>query len=355
MFHLAGPDGDRQHVHPQLDLRKRWARHRSSADGSGHPNDAGDGDTGPNTLLNFPVITAASTVSASGARVRVCGRAVRGGRCGRGVRLGEDVCRLGDSQRRGRVVARDRGVVDRGPGRDGHGDRRGGQHVGVRQNVAVTDSLLASDAFGRAVASGWGTADSGGAYVYKPGEQPSLSVAGGVGTMLVPAPGTSRRTWLSSVSVRDVDAVVSVAADKVATGPFGFTQSLQLRRVTTNVSYNARLRVAADGSVHIAATKLTGTASRDADRHGSRRGGIDRDTGRCVADARERQRCVPDDDPSPRVERSDPEPGSWQLARTDSEASLQGPGSVGVSGYVSGGTTNAPVTFTFDNLEVRPA
>ena len=47
------------------------------------------------------------------------------------------------------------------------------------------------------------------------------------------------------------------------------------------------------------------------------------------------------------------EPSTWQVTRTNSEPVLQSPGSVGLMGYVSGTATNAPVTFSFDNFEIR--
>jgi hypothetical protein len=46
------------------------------------------------------------------------------------------------------------------------------------------------------------------------------------------------------------------------------------------------------------------------------------------------------------------EPGV-QLTRTDSTAgSLQGPGSVGIQGYMAGSATNAPVIASYDNFEL---
>ena len=206
-------------------------------------NDAGDGDTGPNTLLNFPVITAASTASASGTVCAGCvvELFVADGAVG-AYGSGKTYVGSATANGAGTWSLATGGLLTGGQVVTATATDAAGSTSEFAKNVAVTDSLLAGDLFERTVGSGWGTTDSGGTYGYKPGEQPSLSVAGGVGKMLVPAPGTSRRTWLPSLSVRDVDAVVSVSADKVATGGFGLTESLQLRRVTTNLSYNARLR-----------------------------------------------------------------------------------------------------------------
>ena len=40
------------------------------------------------------------------------------------------------------------------------------------------------------------------------------------------------------------------------------------------------------------------------------------------------------------------EPSAWTVSATDSYAALQAPGSVGLTAYVSGSTTNFPVTST---------
>ena len=120
---------------------------------------------------------------------------------------------------------------------------------------------LAGDTWSRTVGSGWGSADAGGPYANKPGEQSSFAANGNTATMRVPAAGTSRQSWLPAIAAEDVDVAVSVASDTTPTGPFGQTVAIQLRRQGANVEYRARLRFATDGSVHLAATKVTGTTS----------------------------------------------------------------------------------------------
>ena len=46
------------------------------------------------------------------------------------------------------------------------------------------------------------------------------------------------------------------------------------------------------------------------------------------------------------------EPSTWQLTVTDSTASVQSGGAVGLLTYLSAGSTNAPVTFSFDDYSV---
>jgi hypothetical protein len=44
------------------------------------------------------------------------------------------------------------------------------------------------------------------------------------------------------------------------------------------------------------------------------------------------------------------EPAAWQVTATDSTASLQNAGGVGIRGYVGTSTTNGPVSVRLDNL-----
>ena len=46
------------------------------------------------------------------------------------------------------------------------------------------------------------------------------------------------------------------------------------------------------------------------------------------------------------------EPSAFQTTVTDSEASLQNPGAIGLQTYLSSNATNAPVVGRFDNLTV---
>ena len=48
------------------------------------------------------------------------------------------------------------------------------------------------------------------------------------------------------------------------------------------------------------------------------------------------------------------EPSAWTASVTDSTASLQGPGAVGLGAYLSSSATNAPVVASFDDLWAGP-
>lgn len=47
-----------------------------------------------------------------------------------------------------------------------------------------------------------------------------------------------------------------------------------------------------------------------------------------------------------------PEPAAWQLSTTDTTATLQTPGAVGVHAYLSSSVTNAPIKVSYDNFRV---
>jgi len=51
---------------------------------------------------------------------------------------------------------------------------------------------------------------------------------------------------------------------------------------------------------------------------------------------------------------SQTEPTAWQTTATDSFAALQNPGAVGMTSYLSGSVTNAPVVLRLDNVTARP-
>jgi hypothetical protein len=49
---------------------------------------------------------------------------------------------------------------------------------------------------------------------------------------------------------------------------------------------------------------------------------------------------------------TDAEPATWTVQTTDASAALQTPGLSGLTTYLSSSTSNAPVTFTFDDLVI---
>jgi len=48
------------------------------------------------------------------------------------------------------------------------------------------------------------------------------------------------------------------------------------------------------------------------------------------------------------------EPTNWLVTANDTTAALQAPGSIGVVGYVSGSSTNAPIVVSIDDVTAGP-
>jgi len=216
--------------------------------------------------------------------------------------------------------------------------------------VAEPSNAFAQDAFGRTVANGWGSADLGGAWTLS-GTAANFSVSGGVGRMIVPAAGSTRSAVLGGLSQSSVDAQVSASLDKAPTGA-GTDLVLIGRRINATNDYRVQAKVAATGAVSLSIRRVasgTNTALATVTVPGLTYTAGDQLRIRFQVDGtgtttlRTRVWLV-----------GQSEPATWQLQTTDTTAALQAAGGVGVLAYLSGSTTNAPVTASFDDLSVDP-
>jgi PKD repeat protein len=228
----------------------------------------------------------------------------------------------------------------------------------VTDNRGATDTLtrsvtvnsapppLAADDFGRSVASGWGTSTTGGPWSTSSG----LSVAGGTGQMLFSAKGQTRTTALSSVSAENVNATVSFALDKVVDGG-GYHFNYLVRRASDG-DYRAKVRVLSTGAVSVSLAKYVGTtetvlASRTVS-------GLTYTPNTWLSVRIQAVSAGASTSLNARVwPTSGAEPTAWQVTTSDSQATLQRPGAVGISGYVASTATNVPITTSVDNLLLR--
>ncbi|WP_204912659.1 PKD domain-containing protein [Microlunatus spumicola] len=210
--------------------------------------------------------------------------------------------------------------------------------VGVGRAEAV--SGVAADGFDRTVASGLGTADSGGAWTVA--RAPSdFSVSGGAAHLEV-GRGLTRSAYLDAVSLGDVDAVATFSTTTTPTGS-GVYESLVVRR-RNGTDYNARLVLTRSGEVRLSVhrgetaietvllTRVTATAGSKV-RVRLRAAG----TNPTVLRARAWRAGVG-------------EPSTWQVVADDATSALQGAGSVGVRSYLSGSATATPVVTDVDDL-----
>jgi hypothetical protein len=217
---------------------------------------------------------------------------------------------------------------------------------GVTVPAAAGPTTLASDAFGRSVASGWGSADQGGAWTLK-GAASNFSVGGGVGTFAMKTPGGELSAMLNGVSSSQADTVVTFSPQKLATG--GTYVAIVGRDVGSD-SYRTNIILKSNGTAAMNIVKVVGTTTP-----------IVASTiipGFTYAAGDQLSLRFQALGTSPTTLRAriwhtgQAEPATWQASGSDSTASLQAPGSVGLLGYLSSATTNAPSPVTFDDLSV---
>ena len=206
---------------------------------------------------------------------------------------------------------------------------------------------LAEDSFGRTLASGWGSADSGGAWSLN-GSSSYFSVGNGSGSMHLAA-GRGPSAYLGGISSTATDSTVTVSLDKVGNGGGTFLGAIA-RRVGS-AEYRGKAKVAADGSVTLQLTRLSG---------GSETTLTQAAAGMTLAAGQQLQLRVEAIGTSPTTLRAKvwrvgtTEPTAWLVSTADSTTALQSAGSTGLVSYLSGSATNAPVRAIFDNYVVQP-
>lgn len=224
-----------------------------------------------------------------------------------------------------------------------------GQYYGsFGQNTAVRVSTsVIGDTFGRTVSSDWGTADTGEVWSKSNGTASNYSVSGGKALHVFPTAFTFKLSYLPGLLFRDVEvrATVSLGVANVTGGDLepinlmisGQTTSdyfLMAVKVTsaevvtvtlnhadnTNIAATVTLPWAYTGQTLAAALQMEGQELRGK-----------------VWDA------------------SGPEPFDWDIeGSTALDAYIDRPaGWVGIRSGVASGNTNVPVTFSYDNFEVR--
>ncbi len=212
----------------------------------------------------------------------------------------------------------------------------------------ATPTSYATDAFGRTVTGGFGTADTGGAWSTV-GRAADLSVGGGAGRLRLPTAGAQNAAYLNAVSSSDTEVAVAMSVDKPATGG-GVYVSVVGRRIAAD-SYRTQVRMLSTGQVTVGLVRTSGgveTSLGTVPLPGTLTAGQVLQvrlqvsgTGTTVLRAKAWASGTA-------------EPAAWTVSATDTTAALQTTGSAGVIGYLSGSATNAPVVVSFDDLQVGP-
>ena len=236
---------------------------------------------------------------------------------------------------------------------DPDGNSNSGSTVTTTVTAGAPVTQLAVDGFNRTVSGGWGSADTGGAWTTS-GAAGNLAVSPGEATITLPTASTSAGASLRSVSATGSDTTLSLSSDKVANGSGVFTY-VTGRRVSTNNEYRARAAIRSNGAVGVSLSRLAGSSTETV---------IAAETsvpGLAYAPGQQLRFRV-------RVSGTNPttiqakvwadgtaEPSAWLVSATDATAALQAAGGLGVSGYLTGSATNAPVTLTVRDLASVPA
>jgi PKD repeat protein len=214
------------------------------------------------------------------------------------------------------------------------------------QSVTVSEiAVIAKDDFERTVSTGWGSAVTGGAW----GTTAGFAVADGVGKATLNA-GQTRANLLTGVSAQNVDARLLFSSDKVADG--GGLHVNYLVHKTAAGDYRMKLRISSSGAVQVSIAKIVGTTETII---------VNRTltgyTHTAGSKLQLRLQAVTTGGSTKLDAKAwaagTPEPADWFVSTTDAQAELQGGGQVGILAYLSGSATNAPVTVSVDDLEVR--
>ena len=225
-------------------------------------------------------------------------------------------------------------------------DNQGGVSPAVTQVVSprppANPLTLASDTFNRSVTNGLGTADSGGAWVNN-FLASDLSVTPGSGLLKMHGPGITAGAVLNGVSSTDEDVTATISLNKTATGLGTFVYLIG-RHTGTNLEYRGRFKVVSSGQVVVAITRLSGTSGGTIIAPDTLISGLTYTAGLQVKLRLQVTGTNPTTIRFSAWKATATQPSSWQVTTTDSTASLQVPGSVGVATYVDSGATNTPIT-----------
>ncbi|MFJ6076886.1 PKD domain-containing protein [Pseudarthrobacter sp. NPDC092419] len=225
-----------------------------------------------------------------------------------------------------------------------------GATASTARTVTVSSTpgtAFASDAFGRTVPSGWGTADTGGTWSLN-GSSSYFSVGNGVGAISLAA-SRGPSAYLPGVSVTGADTAVTLSLDRIGNGG-GTFMGVAGRRVNSN-EYRGKLKVAANGAVTVQITRFAGGNEATL---GQVSAGFSIVAGQTVSVRVQVTGASPTTIRVKAWETGKAEPGGWMLTATDSTAALQTAGSVGLLAYLSGSATNAPVVARFDDFTAEP-
>jgi PKD repeat protein len=236
-------------------------------------------------------------------------------------------------------------------------DDRAGTGTVTRQvtvTTAPTTTTLASDTFTRTVTGGLGTADVGGAWTLS-SSGTNYSVSGGQGKIVMRAGGGPSAYLNAATAATSTDLSLTLALDKQASGSGAYLEAIP-RRLSTGERYGAELRITSTGSVQLSLLRVSSTGSETTVVPATTVSGLTHAAGDRLRLRVQATGTAPTQLRAKVWRAGATEPTAWLVSGSDSTAALQAAGRVGVTNYLSGSATNAPITVSLDDLvAVTPA
>lgn len=203
----------------------------------------------------------------------------------------------------------------------------------------------ASDDFGRTGSGGWGAATTGGSWSHT--GSASLWTVDGAGKMSLNKAGLGLTARLN-LAQQDSVVRLDTALDKVPNG--GGAYLTVAARKTASGEYQGVVKVSSAGAVTVDLVRVSGgTSTKVATKTVP---GLTYTAGSQLA---VRFSAIGSGSTALGIKvwpAGGAEPAAWTITATDTTAALQQPGTVALTGYISGSTTNVPVQAAFDNLRV---
>lgn len=207
------------------------------------------------------------------------------------------------------------------------------------EEMSVTAITQYGDTFGRTVASGWGTSDTGVLWSTSGGSAADYAVAAGVGTHTLNSVNVSRRTTATAPAA-DLDLTVDMAPSATATGGF-YGGSLVARAADANNLYMARIGYETTGQMTLTLRKRVASTETQLATFSP---------GAYTAGQAMRMRFQLDGSslrakvwPAVSVE-----PVDWQVAATDT--ALSAAGEIGMRSITGTGNTNVAPAIAYDTF-----
>ena len=226
-------------------------------------------------------------------------------------------------------------------------DDQGATGTASKSVTVTADSpVVAADRFSRS-GSGWGSADTGGAWSVN--KSSAFSTDGSAGQITVSAGATNTAT-LNSTSASDVTVSADVSVNKAATAS-GTYVNVESRHAGSSY-YRLKVRFMADGTMHLAGSRVAnGSATTLKEVVVS---GLTYTPGTVLHVTFGVSGSSPVTLTGKVWEAAGTEPTKDQFSVQDSSP-LQASGSVGIGAYLPSSATNAPVTVKVDNFgAVKP-